>query len=423
MSTLTVSLQHQEQEVAVGKLIFDPQGRTHLQLTQSFVDLQLSLSPFNIKPTTAVQTAPPHPFKGALMGLFGVFADSLPDGWGLLLMDRRLAQKGIRFNQITPLERLAYMGNRAMGALSYLPDTGDKDQLGQLLSLNQVALDAQEIYQGSDKEVSQQLHLVGGSPGGARPKAIIGLNGSEAMAGCNDLPPAFSHWLVKFPANKDEYYDGVIEYLYAQMAKDAGINFGPTRLIEAQNNAGFFAAKRFDRQTATDGSHHNKKVHMHTLAGLIDADFRMPDCDYEILLKATNMLTKNQQDGIEAFRRMVFNILCGNKDDHSKNFSYLMNDNGSWQLSPAYDITFNHGFNGHHSMSIAGFGQNIPLEAIQRVATQINLKPTQVKHIITQCADALSQWRHLAKAHDIPTDQSQDIGAYIDLQISALVQP
>lgn len=425
MKSLTVSLQHQEQDIAVGKLTF-AQGQSYLKLDQSFVDAGLNLSPVKIKLNNDVQIAPRHPFNG----LFGIFADSLPDGWGLLLMDRMLAQKGINFSSIGSVERLAYMGNRAMGALSYHPDTGEQHQTNQLISLNQLAQDAQQIYQGSVKEVSQQLHLTGGSPGGARPKAIIGISkiddsndnqrmidGQKAIAGYGDLPANFQHWLVKFPTEDKSKYEGVIEHIYAQMAQSAGINFGPTILIETQNNGGFFATKRFDRQTAKDGTHHNKKVHMHTLAGLVHADFRLPDCDYQTLIKATSFVTHSHHDCVEAFRRMIFNILCGNKDDHTKNFSYLMDDDSEWRLSPAYDITFNQGINGHHSMSVSGFGQDIPRQAIDKVAALIDLKPQQINQIIEQCKDALNQWPALIKTYGVSMDESKPISEFITNQL------
>ena len=413
-NVLNVSLEHAEQVLNVGQLIFD-KGLSYLKLDTSFINTGINLSPLKIKMTTQLQIAPRQPFNG----LFGIFADSLPDGWGLLLMDRRLAQNGIDFNRITSVERLAYMGNRAMGALSYHPDTGEQ-QSSELLSLDQLALDAQQIYQGTSQEVSEQLHLTGGSPGGARPKAIIGLNGDKAISGHSNLPAQYSHWLVKFPTDKKHQYEGTIEHIYAIMAKDAGINFGQTTLIEASNNGGFFATKRFDRQTSKDGSHHNKKVHMHTLAGLIEADFRLPDCDYQTLIKATSFVTRSHQDCLEAFRRMIFNILCGNKDDHTKNFSYVMNDQGDWQLSPAYDITFNTGINGHHSMSISGFGQDIPRHAIDKVAALINLKPKQINEMIEQCKDALSQWPKHVSHYGVSQIESKPISDYIARQIKIL---
>jgi len=424
MSTLTVFLEHHQKQLHVGELVFE-RGVSHISLAPEFVGLNLNLSPFKLAHNSEIQTAPRHPFSG----LHGIFADSLPDGWGMVLMDRHLTANGLNPHQITAAQRLAYIGNKAMGALTYQPSTGPDGNNAQLLDLNHLAQEAVEIYQGSSSEVSEQLHLIGGSPGGARPKAIIGLNQDKAIAGHNDLPAHFHHWLVKFPtppiggqttSSPAHLFEGAIEYVYAQMAQNAGIDIPPVQLIAARNNAGYFAIKRFDRQTESNKNFHNRKVHMHTLAGLIHADFRLPDCDYEILLRATNALTKSINDCQQVIIRMIFNIIAGNKDDHTKNFSYLMDEDGQWQLSPAYDLTFNHGINGHHSMAISGQGNNIEKAAIQKVAKLINMPQSQLNQLIKQVSDALSQFETLARQQQIPPQHIKPIADYIGEQIRRL---
>jgi serine/threonine-protein kinase HipA len=165
---------------------------------------------------------------------------------------------------------------------------------------------------------------------------------------------------VKFPTGQSQtaQAEGAVEYVYSLMARNAGITFGPTRLIETGQGPGYFACQRFDR------AEQNQRIHMHTFAGLVNADFSVPDADYEILMKATSHVIRSHLDLCEVLRRMIFNILSGNRDDHTKNFSYLMSADGTWQLSPAYDLTFNTGINDHHSMSIMGHGKNIPRAAI-----------------------------------------------------------
>ena len=415
MTALNVFLHNPGQTMLLGRLAYQ-NGLGHLELDSDFLRQNINLSPLQLKPTATLQTAKRSPFNG----LHGVFADSLPDGWGLLLMDRRLRQKGIAVHTITPLDRLAYIGDRAMGALSYQPDTGlsDIDSSDNLLSLNTLAQDALEIFQGSTKDVTKQLLIVGGSPGGARPKATIGLDGDKAIAGATDLPPGYQHWLVKFPTGKDveARNEGAVEYVYSLMALQAGIDFAQTRLIEVDAGHRYFAAKRFDRQLNPNTGDTNTRVHMHTFAGLVNADFRVPDADYELLIRATSHITKSHQDCCEVLRRMIFNILSGNRDDHTKNFSFLMSPKGKWRLSPAYDMTFNHGINGHHSMAVAGHGKSIPKTAIYQVAALIPLPPSKVDEMIDDVAQALTQWPLLARQFDIPASLRNEIKHYMHSQ-------
>lgn len=410
--------QSPEKQIVLGQLAYK-NGLAYFELDKDFSASGINISPLNLKLSPQLQIAPRTPFNG----LHGVFADSLPDGWGLLLMDRLFRQQGVSLNSITPLDRLAYMGDRTMGALSYLPDLGGHPSdtsadHQRLLSLNTLAKDALDIYQGSAIEVSEQLYIIGGSPGGARPKATIGLAGANAIAGAHDLPEGYEHWLVKFPTGNTQQAqaEGAVEYVFSLMAREAGIEFPATRLINQANGSGYFACKRFDRGIKSDTKKviNNSRVHMHSFAGLVNADFRIPDADYELLLKATSHITKSHADMVEVLRRMIFNIMAGNKDDHTKNFSFLMSADGRWNLSPAYDITFNTGINGHHSMSVMGHGQAIPKDAIQRIANLIPLSPTKVDLIIQEVAEALSQWPALAKDYGIPKDMIHEINGFIE---------
>ncbi len=413
MNPLSVYL-HLRAETAplcVGRLAYQS-GLAYLELDKDWVARGINISPVKLQLTDHLQEAPRVPFNG----LHGVFADSLPDGWGLLLMDRWLRKHNIHPGLISPVERLAYMGDRGMGALTYQPDQGfECDELQQMVSIAELAADAQRVFQGSSAEVTRQLYMTGGSPGGARPKAALGLKGNEAVANTGSLPQGYEHWLVKFPAGNsaESRFEGVTEYIYSVMARQAGIEFADTRLIEAASSetAGqlpFFASKRFDRDN------HNRRIHMHSLAGLVHADFRLPDSDYELLMKVTAFVTKSHQDMVEVLRRMIFNILAGNRDDHTKNFSFLMTERGEWSLSPAYDVTFNTGINGHHSMSIHGEGVNVSRQAIQKIADLIPLPSATVDEMIAECAEALSAWAGLARQYAIPLANISEIQAYIE---------
>jgi serine/threonine-protein kinase HipA len=421
MKPLIVRLHHPIHGVIdVGRLAYD-NNATYFEYFQSFLKYNLNLSPFNLEFNTQLQKGKPTPFSG----LHGVFSDSLPDGWGMRLMDRAIREGQFKGNkslsEINPIDRLAYMGNRAMGALSYQPDTGASKQKQTLpLDISDLAEESLVVYQGSAEAVTNKLYVAGGSPGGARPKATIGINfegeNFTAISGEADLPKGYEHWLVKFPTadTPEAQAEGSIEYIYSIMARNAGINFPPTLLINSRHNFPYFACKRFDRGP------NNTRIHMHTLAGLIDADFRVCDADYEHLLKVTQVLTKNQADVTEAFRRMIFNVLVGNRDDHTKNFSFLMNAKGQWRLSPAYDITYNIGPAGEHSMSIAGKGKDITLEEINQLASLFSISKTDVNAITKKLIEAVSHWPLLADQYGIPQGLKNEITNYIENQSSRL---
>ncbi|MEY8205283.1 MAG: type II toxin-antitoxin system HipA family toxin [Bermanella sp.] len=436
MNPLIVCLHHPSHGVLeVGRLTYDKHS-AYFEYLQSFLKYNLNLSPYKLAFNTQLQKGKPAPFSG----LHGVFSDSLPDGWGMRLMDRAIREGHFKSDkplaEINPVDRLAYMGNRAMGALSYKPDTGNKEHTEATpLDMAKLAEESLAVYRGSAESVANNLYIAGGSPGGARPKATIGLKsqalqhkdlhhkstGVAALSGENDLPSDYEHWLVKFPTDttQEAQAEGTVEYLYSIMARAGGIDFPSSQLIpaiskQAEPSLPYFACKRFDRGP------NNTRIHMHTLAGLIDADFRVCDADYEHLLKVTQALTKNQADVSEAFRRMVFNILVGNRDDHTKNFSFLMHANGQWRLSPAYDITYNYGPAGEHSMSVAGKGKNIGLKEINQLAGLFSIKQSDVKGIIKHLKDAVAQWPVLANKHHIPARLQKEISGYIQQQCDRL---
>jgi len=415
-------------EINVGRIVYEKRIGL-FEYDASFLALNLPLSPFNLPLVSGLQRGNATPFNG----LQGVFSDSLPDGWGMRLMDRairegRLSVEGKQnrsLAEVTPVERLAYVGSRCMGALSYQPDTGNRDEhSGDEISIAELASESLVVFRGGIEQVAQELYITGGSPGGARPKATIGLQFhnansrivSSAISGAEDLPVGYEHWLVKFPTNTDveARAEGTVEYIYSILARDAGINFPETLLIPADDVFGYFCCKRFDRQVG------NVRVHMHTLAGLIDADFRVCDADYEHLLQVTTHLTKNHQDCLEAVRRMIFNVVVGNRDDHTKNFSFLMDGEGQWRLSPAYDITFNAGPGGEHSMTIAGQGRNITLLAINSLAERFSISKKDVQLIVDDIAKAVAQWPILARDYQVPENMITEVYDYMNAQLLSL---
>ena len=302
-------------------------------------------------------------------------------------MDRAFRQLGIK--TITPLERLSYMGERTMGALTYHPAKFQQNDNLSALQLSALAEKARQVLTGTDDDIFPELQLLGGSSGGAKPKVIVGLNeANHVISGLDELPSGYEHYLVKFSQNQDLEDAGAIEYVYSLMAKQAGIDLPKTRLIQR-----YFAIKRFDREG-------NQRIHTRTLGGLIHADHRIPSCDYDTYLQVTQVLTKQQLAIKQAFLRMLFNIIAHNRDDHVKNFSFMFDKQAQWQLAPAYDLMPSTGMAGEHAMSINGEGKHPQLKDLKMLAEKYNVY-YHLSETIEQVKDAVSQWSNLAKQYDI----------------------
>jgi serine/threonine-protein kinase HipA len=395
--------------VLAGRLAYlDNKGL--FEYSPEFLTRGINLSPFALKLHGELQSASADPFHG----LQGVFNDSLPDGWGLYIMDKTFRQHGIDTAHVTPLDRLAFMGSRAMGALSYLPDEGRQYLSGHddALEINKLAEESVRLYTGEVEDVLDELAINGTPSGGARPKILLGLNGKEAISGAGDLPDGYEHWLAKFPTGTraEQKSEGSIEFIYSMFARRAGIEFSDTQLIEGGSDNFYFVTKRFDRQP------NNQRLHVHTLAGLINANFRVADCDYKTLIKVCSQLTKSHEETTQLFKRMLFNILSGNRDDHTKNFSFYMTSDGSWKNTPAYDITYNKGINGEHTMDISGFGRNIAMAHIEPLAKIASLDMKIVKRMVEEISESLSGWANEASNYAIPAQQVTEIESYINTQ-------
>ena len=310
---------------------------------------------FNLAPPVLHFDSQPQLAKQpTFQGLHGLFHDSLPDGWGMLLMDRFFKRQfNFEPHEVTPLDRLAYLGSRAMGALEYEPVIAN-DAISETVDLIALVEDAERVLIGKSRTILTQLRILGGSPGGARPKVTVALadDSDHCVAGILQLPAGFSHYLVKFRGQNDPKDMGRIEKTYAELAIQAGLEASPSRLIQIKHKNErdeFFAVQRFDRRG-------DSKCHMLTLSGYLYADHRLPSLDYQALLAATAVLTKDMREVQRAFRLMVFNVLTHNKDDHAKNFAFISNRQGEWRLSPVYDLTFSQGMNNEHTTAINGSG-------------------------------------------------------------------
>jgi len=368
-----------EMPVPVGRLAMH-RGRIYFEYDAAFLQSGLELSPFRLPLKPVAVTAEPAPWQG----LFGLFSDSLPDGWGLLLMDRHLRSLGVDTRYLTPLDRLAYIGHRAMGALIYEPATGIAADSPEI-DLAAMAASAIEVYEGHASDLLPRLARAGGSPAGARPKILVHLLGERLLSGEIEPPAGCESWVVKFFSGREHADTGRIEYAYSLMAREAGIEMPPTRLFDDGEGHSWFGVRRFDRQGA-------KRMHMHTLGGLVDADFRLPSLDYVDLLKVTRALTRNAAEVERAFALMAFNVLAHNRDDHSKNFSYLMDEHGEWRLAPAYDLTCSTGINGEHTTAVAGEGRNPGVAEILKAGEAVGLKAKHMRPIVDRVRNAIERW-------------------------------
>ncbi len=391
-----VSIDFGSQELQVGELIKEGRG-IYFKYYTEFIKTGFELSPFHLPLNDSIYTAPAQPFEG----LFGVFSDSLPDGWGRLLLDRTLTAKGILLQDITPLQRLSYVGLKGMGALLYRPQIETTAQETFQVELDAIAKEMDLVLQGASSLAIDTLYEMGGSSGGARPKILVGYHpGTQHLIhGIEPMPEGYEHWLIKFPSSNDRTDIAQIEYAYHKMALAAGIAMNPCKLFEAESGKVFFGTKRFDRTE-------HGQLHLHSAAGMLNDNFRYSTMDYGNLMDATFRLEHDVTGHEKILRIAAFNVFAHNRDDHSKNISYLMDSSGKWQLAPAYDLTYSNSSHGMHSTTIAREGKQPGKSHLLELANEFRLKNGPV--IIAQVADAVSQWKWYAKDACV-TKESMDL--------------
>lgn len=352
-----------------------------------------------------------------------LLADVLPDDFGNALIDAWMADKGISKTAITALDRLAYMGKRGMGAITFSPMRGPTPSTPTALHLGKLVEAARHAvagdFEGDDHASTalKQIIQVGTSAGGARAKATIAWNAetNEVRTGQFDIPEGFEAWLLKFDGvGKDQALGpskgyGRIEYAYHLMAVEAGISMSPCRLLK-ENGRAHFMTKRFDR----DG---NKRHHMQTLCAMAHLDYKqVATHSYNQLFQTAEQLQLGQAAMEEILRRMVFNVLAVNNDDHTKNFSFLLRQGGSWELSPAYDIT--HAFNPdnewvkQHLMSVNGNFDQIARSDVREVAERFGLLK-ELPEVVDQVRDAIAQWHKYAKTAGVDSAETELIANHI----------
>jgi len=381
--------------IKVGELAQNKQG-VYFQYHSDYLNDYHNLSPFNLKFDSSLQLAPKKPHGG----LHGAFSDSLPDGWGLLLMDRIFRQSDLLPAQITAMDRLAFVGKRAMGAMFYQPSSAlQQRDKPEPISIGEIGLQAQAIFDGQTTEVLQEL-VNAGSSGGARPKAQLYLNESDTQMCSTSQGKGLEPYLVKFTSSQLslKHEEGLCEAAYLIMAHNAGIEVPKWMLLDAPPHSGatkWLALKRFDTNKTDEGT--EGRLHLHSASGLLDADYRMPSLDYEDLIKATSILCKSPAAGQAIFRRMIFNLFASNQDDHSKNWAFLQNDNGQWQLAPFYDVTFSPSPYNEHATAFAGCGNNPSLNVMKKLAEQASFSNwKQAQQVIEEVVTAIEHVASIA---------------------------
>ena len=305
------------------------------------IERGLQLSPFKL-PLSAKSFGnfPEHQHR-----LPGLVSDSLPDGWGMFLMDRLFRKLGRSLDQISPLDRLALIGDKAMGALIFEPSDGEELTIADVQLLD-LAQDVRQVIDAESEVLLRKLVLMGGSPHGARPKVLVNFD-RQSNRMCNSESGTGIPMLVKFPAQREHKEVCAVEAMYGRIANASGIRAPIMEYFDLGKELSAFGIERFDRLNGM-------RIPMHTAAGAAHVDFRIPQLDYVALLRLTQLMTRDVREVQQAFDRCVFNVVFNNRDDHSKNFSFLMEKDGSWKVSPGYDLTFSEGPRGEHQLDICG---------------------------------------------------------------------
>ena len=358
-------------ERPVGTLAITANHMAAFEYCDSWIDTGFSISPFSLPLENQVFV----PTKDYFDGLFGVFADSLPDHWGRLLLKRLLLAHEQNPDKLTVIDRLAIVGKSGMGALTYYPEQSFSEE-NDNTDLDELAFQCQKILHTEYSDKLDELYRLGGTSGGARPKIMTTINDED--------------WIIKFSAHVDGENAGKMEYDYSCCARKCGITMSETKLFPSEVCEGYFGIKRFDRISDISGT---KRVHMLTAAALLELDFEQPSLDYHSLMKLTKIITRDNKDDVEnMFRRMCFNVFAHNRDDHSKNFTYLYDESAdSWRLSPAYDLTYSNTYYGEHTTTVDGNGRNPGKKELLAVGTMAGIKKELCMDIITEIKSCVNE--------------------------------
>lgn len=314
-------------------------------------------------------------FPAYQLRLPGLVCDALPDGWGMLLMDRLFRKEGREVADISPLDRLAFIGNKAMGALIFEPS--DSEELtSNDVRLLKLAQDVRKVMHDESAPLLRKLVLMGGSPHGARPKILVNFDRTNNRMSTSEHGPGIP-MLVKFPAEYEHKEVCAVEAMYSRIASACGLRIPTAEYFDLDSKLSAFGIERFDR-------FNGMRIPMHTAAGAAHVNFQMPQLDYVSLLRLTKLMTRDNREVLQAFERCVFNVVFNNRDDHSKNFSFLLNKNGHWKFSPGYDLTFSEGPRGEHQMDICGEAKSPTRKTLLELAKKTDISEKTANQVLLQ---------------------------------------
>lgn len=361
-----------------------------------------SISPVHLPAEQGVFSFPHLMRVDAFKGLPGVFADSLPDRFGDRLQKIFFARHGIRPEQLSPVQQLLYVGERGMGALTFEPAASREAPYQLPLELAQLRAQAKAAIEGETGQVLTEIMEAGSSAGGMRAKVLVGWNRTDnaMVANMPELPPGYEPWLIKLDGVDNDGKPGIfgrLEYAYHLMAKAAGIAMSTSVLIR-ENGANHFATRRFDRE---DG----RRLHYHSLAGLQHVDFNTPlEASYDLYFASARLLGLGADQLAEAYRRMVFNVVCRNQDDHPKNLGFLMQPDGQWSLAPAFDLTWAHGsgYTARHQMQVNGKAEGLDRSDLLVVGEEQGIR--QAESIVDEVIEAAARWPEFAANAGLPNE-------------------
>ena len=385
-------------------VLADLKGKIYFQYDREFLSKHLEISPLHLPLNSKVyETSTLTPFQG----LAGVFADALPDSWGNKIVENYfLKHKHLDAYNVSPLHKLLYMGNRGVGALEFQPMEGSHhDSVKHTLEISELVRESKKVLRGDMIELLPELFRVSSdSLGGAKAKVTVGFNdkNNEIISTQNVLPEGFEHWLIKFDGTSENSLPSemlLAEKLYLDMATMCGIECVESKILY-DGTYSHLAVKRFDRKGST------KPVHVHTLAGMAHINFKDKETmNYDTFFRTCNRVTQNYAVLEEAYKRMVFNVLSGNQDDHAKNHSFTMNKQGEWNLSPAYDISPTFGYG--HQMAINFKDKGVTQKDLLIMADNFDIK--YAKEIIEKQSSVLSCFEIYANNIGLSNRKTEEI--------------
>lgn len=350
-----------------GVLAKTQNGLIAFEYSDEFIQSGFSISPLSL-PLIKKLYLPKDYFT--FQGLFGVFNDSLPDGWGRLIVDRYLSSKGINPHEVSLLDRLAVISDYGMGALEYKPEYEVIEFDNSSYDLDKLSKNCANLFEDKQVDNIDELFNMAGSSGGARPKVLVSYNNEQ--------------WIIKFAGRNDISESGIMEYDYNTTAKECGIEVPEHKLFSSNICHGYFGVKRFDRLNS-------KKIHMVSACGLLETSHRIPNLDYNQLMKLTFKITNSMEEVKKMYRLMVFNVLAHNRDDHGKNFSYIYDEmEKRYKLSPAYDLTYSFSINNEHATTINGKGRDISVGDMLDVAKKSDVDIRFAKNVIKEIQEKTS---------------------------------